>query len=424
MYYYINFLIIITLIIHLLIDNTIKMYYYVFVIYIIKQRGDIKHMSPTNEKNILVIGNGFDLYHGFPTKYSDFINFIKLWDDFYTKYSENTSKNSSTMTEPIELSNYNINKDTMLELANYYKIYNKTKIDTFNNKIKNNDWIDYFKDMCSKEKGWIDFEGEIETVIKCIQYLFIKCIEPNSDINKPKEFNKIFRNASQKYFKRTINVSIIENFELTFSPVKDKPRNINDNKNIVLKTLKKQLDDLIDCLNIYLLEFVSKMKPNKYAEDIKNINPSYIISFNYTNIFNSVYEDYPIIHHIHGKIGDENNMVLGMKDDNMNGDINFVYFYKYFQRIQKKTGVDYNKWLSEGSNNIYILGHSLDSTDKDILTKIITSENTKKVTILYRHQEEMEKFIINLLKLFSPDELIKFTSEEKIIFTKLEKEEL
>lgn len=360
-------------------------------------------MSPTNEKNILVIGNGFDLYHGFPTKYSDFINFIKLWDDFYTKYSENTSKNSPTMPEHIELSNYNINKYTMLELANYYEIYNKTKIDTFNNKIKNNDWIDYFKDMCSENKGWIDFEGEIETVIKCIQYLFIECIKPNSYINKPTKFNKIFRTAPQKYFKRTLKVSNTENFKLTFSPVERKFQDTDDDKTIILKKLKKQLDDLIDCLNIYLLEFVSKMKPNKYAEDIKNLNPSYIISFNYTNIFNYVYEYRPSIHNIHGKIGDKNNMVLGMKDDDMNGDIDFVYFYKYFQRIQKKTGVDYNKWLSEGSNNIYILGHSLDSTDKDILTKIITSENTKKVTILYRHQEEMEKFIINLLKLFSPD---------------------
>lgn len=28
--------------------------------------------------NILVIGNGFDLAHGLPTKYYDFIKFVKL----------------------------------------------------------------------------------------------------------------------------------------------------------------------------------------------------------------------------------------------------------------------------------------------------------------------------------------------------------
>ena len=28
--------------------------------------------------NILVIGNGFDLAHGLPTKYGDFLEFIKV----------------------------------------------------------------------------------------------------------------------------------------------------------------------------------------------------------------------------------------------------------------------------------------------------------------------------------------------------------
>ncbi|WP_419749282.1 AbiH family protein [Terrisporobacter petrolearius] len=384
----------------------------------------MKGMSPTNEKNILVIGNGFDLYHGFPTKYSDFINFIKLWDDFYSKYTKNIS-NKEHMANPkyIDLTSYNINKETMLKLADYYNIYNKTKLDTFDKLIKDNDWINYFKDVCSETKGWIDFEGEIETIIKCIQYLFIKCIDPNSDINRPEKFNNIFT-TPQEYFNKTLTYYNPGLYGFILRPVGSELSNIDYNKKIILKTLKKQLDDLIDCLNIYLLEFVSKMKPNKQAEDIKNINPFCIISFNYTNTFKEIYKGYHIIHYIHGKIGDENNMVLGMKDDNMNDDIDFVYFYKYFQRIQKKTGVDYNKWLSEGSNNIYILGHSLDSTDKDVLTKIITSKNTKQVTLFYRHQKEMEKFIINLLKLFSRDDVIKFTSEEKIIFTKLEKDEL
>jgi hypothetical protein len=32
-----------------------------------------------NDKvNILVVGNGFDLAHGLPTKYSDFLEFIKI----------------------------------------------------------------------------------------------------------------------------------------------------------------------------------------------------------------------------------------------------------------------------------------------------------------------------------------------------------
>ena len=32
--------------------------------------------------NILVIGNGFDIAHGLPTKYSDFLNFIRKYYQF------------------------------------------------------------------------------------------------------------------------------------------------------------------------------------------------------------------------------------------------------------------------------------------------------------------------------------------------------
>ena len=31
--------------------------------------------------NILVVGNGFDLAHGLPTKYSDFLDFVKILDN-------------------------------------------------------------------------------------------------------------------------------------------------------------------------------------------------------------------------------------------------------------------------------------------------------------------------------------------------------
>ena len=39
--------------------------------------------------NILVVGNGFDLAHGLPTKYSDFLDFITL---YITKYHSDWSR--------------------------------------------------------------------------------------------------------------------------------------------------------------------------------------------------------------------------------------------------------------------------------------------------------------------------------------------
>ena len=35
--------------------------------------------------NILVIGNGFDLAHGLPTSYKDFLVFIERYKEYYDK---------------------------------------------------------------------------------------------------------------------------------------------------------------------------------------------------------------------------------------------------------------------------------------------------------------------------------------------------
>lgn len=32
--------------------------------------------------NILIIGNGFDIYHGLPTRYTDFLFLARNWDYF------------------------------------------------------------------------------------------------------------------------------------------------------------------------------------------------------------------------------------------------------------------------------------------------------------------------------------------------------
>ena len=37
---------------------------------------------------VLVIGNGFDLYHKLPTRYTDFLLFVNHWEDFKNRYAD------------------------------------------------------------------------------------------------------------------------------------------------------------------------------------------------------------------------------------------------------------------------------------------------------------------------------------------------
>ena len=100
-------------------------------------------------------------------------------------------------------------------------------------------------------------------------------------------------------------------------------------------------------------------------------------------------------------------------------DNEFIQFKKFFQRIFKGTGNDYEVWLEKtqfsAENhytpekiNLYIYGHSLDVTDKDILKKLLLNEEVT-ATIYYHSQKALGDLIANLVKVIGQDELIKRT---------------
>lgn len=365
-----------------------------------------------------------DLYHGLPTRYSNFLDFIKNWNVFYSEYKRLlTIKNPNNKHTHIELQDYTINTDNMKQFAQFYNIYNPDNIENFNNLIKDNSWINYFLETNStnnlnfKEKGWIDFETEIKEVILYIRQVILSTdngIRPPS-VNNPIynekmcEFDKYIEHGN---YGRGQHCRVVDMYK-TGNIIKITQ---------LLDDLKKELDDLILSLNIYLLEFINNMKETKISQDISNLQISKVISFNYTNTYQKIYSP-DKIHHLHGEIN-KNNLVLGMNDDNIDeSELDYIYFLKYFQRIQKKTGVLYKKWINQSPNrynNFFIFGHSLDISDKDILNEIITASDTLQVTIFYRNQSEMEKFIINLIKILGKDNMIKYTSEEIIVFKEID----
>lgn len=369
------------------------------------------------KNNILVLGNGFDLYHGLPTRYGDFLDFIKNWNLFYSEYKNLVSNNPSNVKpEFIQLINYNINEENMKKLAGFNEIYNNKNIESFNSLIKSNSWIEYLLESSYRNKGWIDFENEIEDVIlyfkQVISYVN-KGTKPPIHNDKMNIFKKYIEYGN---FTQYSGHRVISNYM---------NGRVVDAKS-VLNDLINELNDLILCLNIYLLEFVNNMKELKLSPDIDKLKISKIISFNYTNTYEKIYKhdkDLLDIHHLHGEIGNENNMVLGMKDDKIEeNELDYVYFFKYFQRLQKKTGNSYKKWINQSdnpANNFFIFGHSLDESDKDILKDIIKAKDTLQVTIFYRDQLEMEKFIINLIKILGKDNIIRYTFDELIVFKQL-----
>jgi hypothetical protein len=120
-------------------------------------------------------------------------------------------------------------------------------------------------------------------------------------------------------------------------------------------------------------------------------------------------------------------MVLGIPDDSFPETTEYIYFQKYFQRIQKRTGSFYREWITEPVHSfledipaeVYIMGHSLAETDKGILKDIFFNGYVKIITIFYHSQEAYEDMVINLVHMFGKDFVIENTASGRIIFEEL-----
>ena len=52
--------------------------------------------------NIIIIGNGFDLAHGLPTKYNDFLKFIQAFKSITNNQQIMTSGGLNNIKKPID----------------------------------------------------------------------------------------------------------------------------------------------------------------------------------------------------------------------------------------------------------------------------------------------------------------------------------
>ena len=89
-------------------------------------------------------------------------------------------------------------------------------------------------------------------------------------------------------------------------------------------------------------------------------------------------------------------------------------------REQFPKQIPYEKFNSK--HKLYIFGHSLDITDKDVLRDLILNDNVY-TTIYYLNKAVMGQQIANLVKVIGQDELIRRTGgSTKTIEFKLQKD--
>ena len=306
-----------------------------------------------------------------------------------------------------------------------------SNIDQLNKVINRNLWIKYFIDNKYEKDNWIDFEREIEKVILMVK-LFFDTLPTLYDKKIENSFDRETISIIELFSDNNNGFPLERNRSLLLDDINQSK--IDGLKKNIIRTMVEHLDDLIDGLKIYFVEFVDKIDIKKITPAISKIKNAKVLNFNYTDyILRYSNVDAKSIHHIHGEIRDDNpdnNMVLGINDENVI-DNDFVYFFKFFQRIQKRTGVMYKTWArsydAEGypmPYHVYVFGHSLDSNDKSILSYFFESEKVGKIIIFNYNQSAYETQVINLINMFGKDFVIENVSNNRIQFFSIQECEL
>ena len=396
-----------------------------------------------NCTNMLIIGNGFDLAHGRPTKYDDFLKFAeqivrtKIYHGTKNEF-ESTMPNIHTDVKKYILSAFDTRTEYMEDGIRHNT---NATIQEIYDCLNENVWHDYFcaivREGKIRGKNWIDFESEILEIIKFFDEKFNDLYDLLP--SQLKDFGS-FNDKIKTFWSK-----------LKFSKYNQSKGRTEDYRSTCFDFIEKTYQDLanlIRCLEIYLDNCVSKIPISCYSPDIEGLKINSILSFNYTTIPTDVYPSLLDIHkhQIHGSAqvdrpAKDNNMVLGVNEywgkDKKDSRTNFNLYKKFVQRIIKETKIDYKQVLKRmlnehkereqiygrlkqeapNDNQVYIFGHSLDVTDGDILREVIQTEGVV-TTIFYRNKQQQSDQIANLSKVLGQDELLKrvFSTSPTIIF--------
>lgn len=409
------------------------------------------------EEKIVILGNGFDLRHFLPTKYNHLITILREIGNY--NFSDSEVSFSDLFNESFK------QKDEFFYngILNCYDVqnikFNSDKLKSIQDRLIKNSWFQYLKTVeDSKIETWIDFETEINRVLKIVSIYF-------ESFNRG-DFEKIIYGFlgdeskfytsnyhSNNYFHNKLQHNILINFNL-FKDEDGDRYSILD-KNFILTidneiqyfkekkffdSIYNSLEEFIGIFNDYLIFIVNSFYKN-FKEDIKENfiiknkkflfnSVTKIYSFNYTNslqkLYNNNFTSYKI-EFLHGKsienwgnILEELEIVLGVDEiENSLKDDKLFQFTKYFQKLHKNTDYlfldnvikQFEKPMTKDEHNyvFYFWGHSLDISDKDYINdvfKIIKLRENNKIIVFYHSISAKAELLKNLLAVIQDKNII------------------
>lgn len=381
--------------------------------------------------NILLMGNGFDLAHGLPTSYQNFLDFCGKVEklDRNNCFSIGTDQE---LAEALKLQEQGLvdvilrNKEPRRSGRNLYPtgwLYILWDL------IHENAWYYHFR-QCPTYVGenWIDFESEISRVVQTLHKAREHILQ-GGQIQYEEELDSIGREQGQ----------LLNAFFKAGRITSDALLDVQAVDKLIVR-LEKDLIRLTYALELYIAEYVNsiELSQEKTIKEIRRLQPTHVLTFNYSDTYERLYGVWlyqprrEILYcHIHGEADkfsniDSCNLVLGideyLEEARRDREVEFIAFKKYYQRIYKGSDSNYLDWVEaiqaspKEQHNLYIFGHSLDVTDGDVLRKLILNDNVT-TTVFYHQKHRGDKSVLgrlirNLVKVIGHDELIRRTGGE------------
>ncbi|NGM61967.1 hypothetical protein G5B30_08565 [Sphingobacterium sp. SGG-5] len=341
---------------------------------------------------LIIIGNGFDLAHGYPTRYSDFVLWLvkteltNLYTDRKTNYRRenpifNCSVNNSIYVSESLEAYLDQNIITIIERGT--QEYVPQIIFGWGNDVSNTQDYSLFtvnaqtnfarKLLKSSCENWVDIEN-----------VYYKCLK------------EILKNSFQNEQYDCTDDILELNAQLAYLSNQLRRYLTSLEKNNLIPDFQEIFDKPIDFTNLF--------KPDGWEEQnfgfdtFQKTNKTYILNFNYTNSIEQYFkekEDF-VINNIHGSIIDDNNpMIFGYGDEldesfaemekqEIKG---FLEHVKSLWYLRTRNYHDLIRFIESDYYQVQIIGHSCGRSDRTLLNMVFEHQNCNSVDIFYRVKE-------------------------------------
>ena len=387
---------------------------------------------------IILIGNGFDLAHGLPTRYNDFIK--SYWEEWVDKLTS-----CDNYIEKDELCTFRIQNKNQFwrNIILYYRFnyYNYSNLDILKS-INANTEYDIYKTKFLESLGspflynlWVDIEEKYYTILKNI----LKKERHISIYTNPQQLNKeldVLKNKLITYLKTIQKEMLTENLykshinSIIYEPFKLKDISIGGwpkfeqflKSGINYSQIKETLldynltsglsNEIMNHIEEYIKSLEGFKKPFSsdvydFSQHFNNIKKGYditkffllpkqilLLNFNYTKTI----ELYHTKNHrfstnyIHGELENENNPVIFGYGDELDDDypqiakLNNNDYLKNIKSIRYLETDNYKTLLSfiaSAPYQIYIMGHSCGISDRTLLNTLFEHENCISIKPYY-----------------------------------------